>query len=57
MATSAEEARREYYKNWRAKNRDRVRQYNKNFWQRCAEKQQAEENSERKGGQDANPNH
>lgn len=37
---SAEEARRAYYKEWRAKNRDKVKRYNKNYWEKCAAKQQ-----------------
>ena len=36
-------ARREYYRNWRANNKDKVRQHNKNYWtKKAAEKQQTE---------------
>lgn len=31
-------ARREYYRAWRAQNRDRVRQHNRNYWLRKAAK-------------------
>ena len=34
---AAIEARKLYQKKWREKNRDRVRQYNENFWLRKAE--------------------
>lgn len=30
-------ARRDYYRRWRKENRDKVRQYNANYWQRKAE--------------------
>ena len=29
-------AQREYFKQWRAANKDKVRQYNKNFWEKRA---------------------
>lgn len=35
------EARRAYYKQWRAKNKDKVRDYNRRFWEKQAEKQNA----------------
>lgn len=28
----------EYFRQWRAKNKDKVRQHNQNYWQRRAEK-------------------
>jgi hypothetical protein len=39
------EARKTYYKEWRAKNKDKVRQHNQNFWKKRAEalKQPVEE--------------
>ena len=36
------EARREYYRKWRAKNRDKIPTYNKNYWIKRAEKAAAE---------------
>ena len=36
------EARREYYRKWRAKNRDKIHTYNKNYWIKRAEKAAAE---------------
>ena len=40
-------ARRAYQKEWRAKNKDRIKQYNHNFFKKLAEKQEAaEENVE-----------
>ena len=38
----ANAARREYYRQWRAKNRDRVRAYNLRYWQRVAERQKSQ---------------
>lgn len=35
----AAEARRTYQKAWRAKNKDRVREYNRRFWEKKAEQQ------------------
>lgn len=35
----AAELRRAYQKEWRAKNKDRVREYNRRFWEKQAEKQ------------------
>ena len=34
----ATEIRREYYRKWRAANKDKVRQHNANYWRRQAEK-------------------
>lgn len=31
-----------YFKNWRAQNKDKVKQHNKNYWQRRAEKKLSE---------------
>lgn len=31
------QVRREYLKKWRANNRDKVREYNKRYWQKKAE--------------------
>lgn len=33
------EVRRAYQKAWRAKNKDRIREYNRRFWEKQAEKQ------------------
>lgn len=35
-------ARREYGRQWRAKNKDRVREYNKNYWARVAAQKERE---------------
>ena len=32
MEEKAKELRRAYMKSWRAKNKDKVSQYNKNYW-------------------------
>lgn len=34
---TAAEARRAYYRTWRAANKDKVRQYSERYWQRKAE--------------------
>ena len=33
------ETRRQYYRIWRAKNKDKIKQYNNNYWLRKTEKQ------------------
>lgn len=38
----AKEARKRYYKEWRAKNRDKVREINLRYWARRAERENAE---------------
>lgn len=38
----AAEARRAYYKRWRAANKDKVKQYNETYWQRKAERMERE---------------
>lgn len=40
--SAAVEARREYGRQWRAKNKDRVREYNKNYWARVAAQKKRE---------------
>ncbi len=35
----AAELRREYHKQWRAKHKDKVKEYNRRFWEKRAEKQ------------------
>lgn len=40
----AAEERREYYRQWRARNKDRVRENNRRYWERrAAKKAQAEQ--------------
>ncbi len=34
----AAELRREYHKQWRAKHKDKVKEYNRRFWEKRAEK-------------------
>lgn len=36
------EARRAYYRAWRAANKERVKQYNEAYWQRRAERMERE---------------
>ena len=40
--TTPQELYRAYQREWRAKNKKKVRQYNKDYWQRKAEKMNAE---------------
>ncbi len=35
---SNSEARKEYYKNWRKKNKDKIKKHNETFWKKQAEK-------------------
>ena len=34
---AAVEARKEYYRQWRARNRERVKEYNRSYWARKAQ--------------------
>lgn len=38
ISDNAAELRRAYQKAWRAQNKDRVREYNRRFWEKRAEK-------------------
>ena len=38
MSDGAKEARREYSRMWRAQNRDRVREINRRYWERRAQR-------------------
>lgn len=40
--TTAAELRRAYHREWRAKNKDKVKAYNQKFWERRAEKARKE---------------
>lgn len=42
MTEAAAQARKEYWKAWRKANADKVRQYNKNYWERKAAAKAAE---------------
>lgn len=39
MADKSTEIRRKYYAEWRAKNRDKVREYNARYWAKRAERE------------------
>lgn len=44
LTEQAAKDRREYYRQWRAKNKDKVRENNRRYWERRAEKKaQAEQ--------------
>lgn len=43
---AALEARRAYYKEWRAKNRERTKEYARRYWQRRAQQATAEAGSQ-----------
>ena len=42
-AAAVTEAKREYFKQWRANNKDKVKEYNKKYWEKRAAKKQAEQ--------------
>lgn len=44
MEEKMKETRREYYRQWRAKNKDKVRQHNRNYWLK-----KAQQNTQQKG--------
>lgn len=39
MDASARESRKKYYAEWRAKNRNRVKEYNARYWAKRAERE------------------
>lgn len=39
----AAEARREYFKQWRSNNKDKVKEYNKRYWEKKALEKQKEQ--------------
>lgn len=39
MNASARESRKKYYAEWRAKNRNRVKEYNARYWAKRAERE------------------
>ena len=46
MTEEAKEARRAYQRTWAAKNRDKVRAYNRKYWERRAQRQTAQEGAQ-----------
>ena len=42
MSESAKQARRAYIRAWNAKNRDKVKQYQRNYWERKADSDRQE---------------
>lgn len=53
MDTMATNSRKKYYAEWRAKNRDKVREYNARYWAKRAEREAKSAGQEQKEG-DAN---
>lgn len=49
LSEEAREARRQYYRDWRAKNRDRERANRFRYWERRAQKQKNSEEGEENG--------
>lgn len=45
LSEQAKAARKAYYKEWRAKNRDKVREKNRRYWEKKAKEAQDERNS------------
>ena len=39
LQEKAKELRREYYREWRRKNKDKVRQHQENYWKKKAKKE------------------
>lgn len=56
MTEAAKEARRAYQREWRRKNRDKVKEYNAKYWSNLAgengasDRQKAAETAEKQGG-------
>lgn len=53
MNTMATDSRKKYYAEWRAKNREKVREYNARYWAKRAEREAKSAGQEQKEG-DAN---
>lgn len=53
MDASARESRKKYYAEWRAKNRNKVKEYNARYWAKRAEREAKVGGHEQKEG-DAN---
>lgn len=43
MTEQAKEARREYLRAWRARNKDKVREANRRYWERRAQREEVKE--------------
>lgn len=41
----AREMQREYFRNWRANNRDKIKEYNSRYWKKRAEKLNSTKNT------------
>ncbi len=50
MSKATDETRREYYKQWRAKNKDKIRKYNILYWERKALREQMQEKEKGENG-------
>jgi len=46
ISEAAKEERRAYKRAWSAKNRDKVRAYNREYWERRAQRQTAQEGAQ-----------
>ncbi|HJB41864.1 MAG TPA: hypothetical protein H9945_05130 [Candidatus Gemmiger avicola] len=51
MADKGSESRRKYYAEWRAKNRDKVREYNARYWAKRAEREAQNACKEKEGAE------
>ena len=51
MENKAAAARRKYMKEWRKRNRDRVKAYNERYWNRKAEEAEADTEEQEKGSE------
>ena len=51
LSTDALARRREYIRNWRAKNRDKVREYNLRYWAKRVEREEKAAGQEQKEGE------
>ena len=49
-----DEVKRAYQRAWRARNRERVKEYNRRYWLRVAEKQQREQGESESRGVSVN---
>ena len=54
MDTMASDSRKKYYAAWRAKNRDKVREYNARYWAKRAEREAKAAWQEQKEGESNN---
>lgn len=55
MENTAKKIRNEYYRHWRANNKDRIREYNARYWSKRAERMAQERTNGKEVQNDGKP--